>query len=490
MSIQELFEKAGLAPRPGQAEVARLIASALSEGDVLLVAPTGWGKTLAVLAALRASQRLPALWLTRALEVGRRVVADASRLGLRAFIAAGRERLCPYARSVEDASEFCRAFRAQCPHFLSLVREGVGDVWADSWEELPKLLPGVCHYYAQEAVMSRADVVVQNYYRRVSGYYAAAVVDEAHNLLAPRVKKFSAAKLELALDELRDTDATLAGEAEELLEKPSAERALEALEELLPTYRERLKSGRTHLAPLVQALRSIADGGVAYREAGTIEVYLPPWRPRVEPRVYVSATVPEPLERLFGAQVVRVPQQPRKALVLTDLTSKYGSETIWGYVKLLATLRRRFARVLAFATERVARQVIAGVDFYEERLPAEWRGVALYTVYGRFSEGVDLSADAVVLLGAPFLPPEVEARYERYYNRLGISGEAARWVPMVTTTLQCVGRATRRPEDSPLIVLADYRFRRFDFAPTLVLEEVELKALEKGIESGGTNAKP
>ncbi|WP_460025601.1 helicase C-terminal domain-containing protein [Infirmifilum sp. SLHALR2] len=489
MSVQELFEKAGLKPRPGQAEVARLIASALSEGDVLLVAPTGWGKTLAVLAALKASRRLPALWLTRALEVGRRVVADASRLGLRAFVAAGRERLCPYARSVEDASEFCRAFRAQCPHFLSLVREGVGDIWAESWEELPKLLPGVCHYYAQDAIISRADVVVQNYHRRVSGYYSAAVVDEVHNLLAPRVRKLSAARLELALDELRTSEPELAGEAEEVLEKPSAEAALQLLDSVLPLYREKLKASRSHLAPLVQYLRAVADGGVPYREAGTVEVYMPPWRPRVEPRVYVSATIPEGLERLFGAQVVRVPQQPRKALVVTDLTSKYGSETIWGYVKLLATLRRRFARVLAFATERVARQIIAGVDFYEERLPAEWRGVALYTVYGRFSEGVDLSADAVVLLGAPFLPPEVEARYERYYNRLGISGEAARWVPMVTTTLQCVGRATRKPEDSPLIVLADYRFRRFDFSPTLVLEEVDLRNLEK-IEGGGTNAKP
>jgi len=479
LKAAELFEKAGLQPRSGQLEVAQLIAEL--EGDVLLVAPTGWGKTLAVLAGLKASQRLPALWLTRALEVGRRVVADASRLGLRAFVAAGREKLCPYARSVEDVAEFCRAFRAQCPHFLSLVREGVGDLWAESWEELPKLLPGVCHYYAQDAVISRADVVVQNYYRRVSGYYAAAVVDEAHNLLAPRVLKYDLAKLELALDELKTREPSLVPVVEEAFSKQGA--AEEALESVLQLYRELLGKVHTALVPLVRLLKAVVRGGVVYREAGAIEVYMPPWKPNINPRIYLSGTVPEPLEKLFGAQVVRVPQQPRRALVVTDLTSKYGSETIWGYVKLLAALRRRYSRVLAFATERVARQVIAGVDFYEERLPAEWRGVALYTVYGRFSEGVDLSADAVALLGAPFLPPEVEARYERYYNRLGISGDAARWVPMVTTTLQCVGRATRKPEDSPLIVLADYRFRRFDFSPTLVLEEVDLRSLEKVLVS-------
>ncbi|MEM0335645.1 MAG: helicase C-terminal domain-containing protein, partial [Thermofilum sp.] len=33
---------------------------------------------------------------------------------------------------------------------------------------------------------------------------------------------------------------------------------------------------------------------------------------------------------------------------------------------------------------------------------------------------------------------------------------------MLSTTLQCVGRATRRPEDDPLVVLADERYKRYE----------------------------
>ena len=85
-------------PRSGQSETAEQLARLIEQGArVLFSAPTGWGKTHAVIAALVEAKALPALWLTRSLTLGNRIAEDAALWKLATFTAAGRERVCPLA---------------------------------------------------------------------------------------------------------------------------------------------------------------------------------------------------------------------------------------------------------------------------------------------------------------------------------------------------------------------------------------------------------
>ena len=69
---------------------------------------------------------------------------------------------------------------------------------------------------------------------------------------------------------------------------------------------------------------------------------------------------------------------------------------------------------------------------------------------GRKGEGVNIEADAVLIAGAPYLPPYVPLR------KVGLSHDDFAAI----TTVQNIGRVLRKPESFPLIILADERFRK------------------------------
>jgi len=123
--------------------------------------------------------------------VGFRVAKDAIRLNLKAFVAAGREKTCLTDVDREDVHDYCRYYRYRCQYFLKLDFKQVPD-FAESYEDLVELGEeiGFCPYYAQGALIAKADVTVQSYYRR---RHAAKciIVDEAHNLLVPRESSIS-----------------------------------------------------------------------------------------------------------------------------------------------------------------------------------------------------------------------------------------------------------------------------------------------------------
>ncbi|RLE74905.1 MAG: hypothetical protein DRJ56_06575 [Thermoprotei archaeon] len=494
-AAERVFREAGLKPRPHQLEASQGVGDALKAGlDVLLVAPTGFGKTLAVLAALKAGRHLPALWLVRSLEVCKRVMEDALLVGLKPFAAAGRERTCPLASTLGSAVHaWCRVNRARCERYLELLKGGATAPAALSWEDL--LGGDVCPYYAQDLYARGADIVVQSYYRRP---YPAAVtvVDECHNVVTPRERKLSLATVAKAVAELRVLGRTEL--AEEVMRLAGLSRSaplerlpLAELEMALVEAVQRLREVMG-LPRLVGAVRTCQFGGAAYREPWEdyVTVYEPPWRPRGGPVVYVTATMPRGLEDLLGVQAeVRVPPERRlRAYVTTWLTTKYGEETWRGYAELLTKLRFMFRRVLAFATERVAIRLLDAVQYYEPELtepPTDWEGVLLLHSRGRFAEGVDLPADCVVILGAPYLPPEVSARLRKAYRLLGAPEDAAFSVPVLVTTLQCIGRAARSPEQRPVVVLADQRFERFEKELGEYLEIRDLADLKELDGAGG-----
>ncbi len=462
-------------PRPGQEEVAGRLAELLANGKrVLLSAPTGWGKTMTVLAALKTGDLLPAVWLGRSLSLGKRVGDDAAFWNLRTFTSAGREKTCPLTDKLGSAvHDFCKYMRYRCPYarlppFSSLP------LVASSYIELVKIgkRERWCPYYAQD--FAEADIYVQSYFRKMN-QARCVVVDEAHNLLMPREAHISLFKLAEGAAALREAGASdrLLSAVESLVRYLTVkDGALEIslflseneVNELRELYLERLREGDARLRPLLELTK-----GVVYVEGEKVLVFKPEGLPSFRPSVLVSATMPEVGENILQIDAeIKIPWTKKlKAAIVDDVTTKFdefNTHMVLRYKKLLVDVARNYERVLVFAaSERVARELISLATYYEAEPPLDWKGILLLKARGRFGEGVDLPADAVIMAGAPFLPPEVSDRLARMYRAAGMKAplKAAVDIPMLTTTLQCIGRAWRRPDTEPAVFLADSRFSKY-----------------------------
>ena len=477
----------GIKPRPYQVEAAEALVAALEGGDIsLLSAPTGWGKTLVTLVSLKAARMLPATWLVRSLSLASRIEEDAALLGLRTFTLLGREKCCPlYERLGEDVYDYCRYYRHRCRYFLSVDPEKA--LQAVDWREL--LGWGMCPYFGGELAASRADVTVQSYWRR-RRITKAIVVDEAHNLLQPREISYPLSKLPDVLRELKKLGASfhLVEKLERLAELddgPIDVKLLlseEVLEELAELYLTAIREGRK--VGLGRFLRVVGTDA-QYIESGKLMGLKASPLKLQRPAVLLSATMPELGRRLLGVEVeVKVPMTKRIAYVLPWLTTKYDEfyENVKEYRNLLTVLKLA-GKVVVFGSHRVISVLRRKADLFEEDLvepPRDWRGVLMLKARGRFSEGVNLEAPVVAILGCPFLPPGAASRLARAYRRMGVENywEMARDVPMLITTLQCIGRATRTPGSNPLILLADYRFKRYEKQLEEYLELNEIRSLE------------
>ena len=464
LTVEEVFRRAGLQPRPHQLETAKLLLQQLEAcGRVALTAPTGWGKTLVTLAALRVGGYLPILWLVRTISLARHVEDEAALLGLRSTTLLGKGRVCPYRSRVSDVYAYCRYNRAVCPFFQDLLRHG-----ADH--------PTACPYYAAEVEAIECDVIVQSYHRRRVPC-DVTVVDEAHNVLAPRSFKIYDDEVGFAWNALKEyAGAEVAEEVRGILFSPAprVERLRQyevEIKEALAEMARRMPSSREFraLAKLYRATRALALNREA--GAGYVEAFYRPIRVR-DPAVFVSATLPSRACEVLNAPVIRVPGRRRVAYVLSWLTSRYGQETIREYSLLLKMLRLKLGRIVAFTSERLAVKFLDIADYYEadlSEIPGEWSGLMLLHSRGRFSEGVDIPAPCVVIVGCPFLPPSVSRKLSKVWGR----GAGA--LSMSIVTLQNIGRAVRSPEHEPLILLADERFMRHR---ELFEEYLELQPLE------------
>lgn len=468
-------------PRPGQLEVLDAVYRALKGYKfVVLDAPTGWGKTLTALAALKCAGLTPVLWLVRSLSTGERIAEEAARLGLRPFTAAGRNKTCVLDKldDVVDRINFCRYYRFKCPYYRGLweFQPPPGALsYAEMYDAASRA--GACPYYAQDYYIGEADVVVQNYYRRRPPMYAAVVVDEAHNFVGPREYRM---KVDALVDAVSKAmrypleERTRRG-LERLLKYVLKNSGLldtrlflgeESVEELWRLYLDELFEGRRSG---VGRLMVVLSGDVVFIEEDGA-VVLAASRPlRWRPLLYMSGTLLGPLREHIKPDVyIRVPMHRRPSgYIASWLTTRYGEfeEHLGEYRRLLTTLKA-LGRVAVFGSGRVLSKLEDKADYREEELaeiPEDWRGLMFLKARGRFSEGIDLRADAVVLLGAPYLTPDVIRRLADTYRRLGFEKphEMASDVPMMVATFQCIGRALREPGADPLIVLADYRFGRF-----------------------------
>jgi len=452
-------------------EVAEQLTQFIKDGKrVVFSAPTGWGKTHTVLAALSSAKALPAIWMARSLTLGNRVAEDAASWKLHTFIAAGREKTCPLAAEKGEAiHDFCRYFRHKCPY----ARLPSSLPPATDWQEIAAggAREKWCAYFAQDLV--EADIIVQNYHRRRRPA-EAFVIDEAHNLLMPEEKEITLSRLVEAIASAREL-----GASERLLR--SLDRMLhyilvkdgnldvrfflgeEEAYEIKKLYF--LEEGDRRLGVLMNLVKASA----VYVEGEKIRVFKPQYALPLRPAVFVSATLPPEAGVFLQTEIeIKVPWTTKpKARVVTDVTTKfeeYTAEMALQYKKLLIEVGKRHKKVLVFAaSERVARDLRTWATYEETTPPPDWEGVLLLKARGRFAEGVNLDADAVVMIGAPFLPPEVSDRLARAYKAAGHPDpvRAAIDAPMLIATLQCLGRAWRIPEKTPQVILADWRYEKY-----------------------------
>jgi DNA excision repair protein ERCC-2 len=108
--------------------------------------------------------------------------------------------------------------------------------------------------------------------------------------------------------------------------------------------------------------------------------------------------------------------------------------------------------------------------------------VAVYN--GRLSEGIDLSANTVLLIGIPFSPPTTRtAKLLRRLTEILGSEDRARLygviLPGLWSALQAAGRAIRGPEDRATIYLIDSRYRKLlHLFPRWFREKIEKRPLK------------
>jgi Rad3-related DNA helicase len=218
--------------------------------------------------------------------------------------------------------------------------------------------------------------------------------------------------------------------------------------------------------------------------------------------ITMSATISaELLAAILGEEVVLLRAgwpygNNLKAVVVTGLTTKYekrdeklAEDIRW----VLGLAARRGDRALVFLPSfEILYEAVKEVDvLYEDRglsqeavdrLVLEFSSetkplVAVYN--GRLSEGVDLSAGLVLLVGVPFSPPTVKTvkLLQRLSEILRDENKAKLYgivLPGLWSALQAAGRAIRGPEDSATVYLMDNRYRRLlRLFPRWFMEKVE-----------------
>jgi DNA excision repair protein ERCC-2 len=223
--------------------------------------------------------------------------------------------------------------------------------------------------------------------------------------------------------------------------------------------------------------------------------------------VTMSATVSaEFLERLLGEDVTLLRAgwpygDNLRAKLVTGLTTKYEArdrQMVEDIRWILGLAQKSNSKTLVFLPSfDILEAATDGIDLLREnrgmsqedvdRIVSEFNSSEkpLTAVYnGRLSEGIDLSANLVLLIGIPFSPPTTRtAKLLRRLTEIVGSEDKARLygviLPGLWSALQAAGRAIRGPEDSATVYLLDSRYRKLlRLFPRWFREKVEARHLK------------
>ena len=403
-------------PRPHQIEVAEAIARELRRGNIVLEAPTGFGKTPVVIYALIPFLRrgVRVVWAVRTgSETDRpveefKVFRERAGLDFLAMSFRGKRDMCLLAREFSEPLDYtevsyiCSRQRSRCPYYRRL-RRGV-DVeplvergaltYGEVFEAAAELR--VCPYFLQRELLRYADVVSLSYnyvvnpslgwsLRSIFPFHRSIlVVDEAHNLQGLNLggdtitegtlRRARAEAVELGDDEVESLVEHVERRALERF-RGLGEDDAEAFEpeELLPPSPELL---------LEEALRA----GQAIREARFREGR----RPRSS--LYHFAKFFERALALSGVRGVALIAERlggRLHLSIWDMRAAEAFSEVWGSFKRVILMSGTLSPVEAFA------ETVGLSSYYSISVPSPYgRGnAAVYLVRDLTTRGEELSEE-------------------------------------------------------------------------------------------------
>jgi len=269
--------------RPGQREVAEAVRRAFDEGELLVLkAPTGFGKTAAVVHGARLSGAERILYLVRTVNELDPVVRELKRFGEEFTVLFSARRSCPLmsapGRPPPPAEDFwgnCRMARLRglCPYYERLLREGPGRARLRlreapvisavrlAWDVA--LRDELCPFFSFSQLVEESRFIVATYpyfFRRdifemVFGDLGYGdfhvIVDEAHSLM----EAHSLAEARITLNDLK------AAVAEARRYAPEARDAAERLEDLAGLLEAAApgRKGSVARGPREEALKTLGD---------------------------------------------------------------------------------------------------------------------------------------------------------------------------------------------------------------------------------------
>jgi len=518
------------AVRKYQADLANKLYSLLTAGTraVVVEAPTGMGKTAAVfsaLATLSEETGLKLLWLARTASEVSKVAAEVGALPVY-----GRRILCINRKCLDlDQRRFnnaCYLLRmsGRCEYFpginstlntfsIEVIKEIGLSLSSCPYEMIARRVPPAKALVATHMQLRFIDLLLRKWVCRKKD--VILVLDEGHHVvnrvLELIVDEISLTTLERAAAEARKHGfEDLGKQIEEALkaylnieaEEAVVEDLLPRLDELITAgyeiQEELLRGGETpspHIISLADFKISVNRGELIIVKRGS-HVYLAVLGGLDElsrildgwaATVTVSATYdPVLIEKMTNREVHVLRAgwpfgENMHAYIVTGLTTRYEERPaalpdIEWLIKVVKNMTRK---TLIFLPSYEMLNQIKGDDLAEtpdlsqeeiDKLTDKFSSspkACLISVYGgRLSEGVDLPADTVILLGIPFRPPT--PRNERLLKTLSKyfgSERKARIhgliLPALFSAVQAAGRAVRGPEQPPaLVLMIDDRYRR------------------------------
>lgn len=247
--------------RIGQREAVEAIVKSVTSMEALaLSAPTGFGKTVCILYALKKLRVDRVLYAVRTRNEIQPPLREAVKLGYKPVFLISKKNTCPLlleskSLPLEDFWENCKILREEreCEYFENSSRISGEEVWETlklgvkgPYRVIRELVSlRLCPYYTLKSVIDYSDLIIVTYpyifnpvireytFENVELEHAVLVVDEAHSLidLADIIeKKLSTRRVENAIRELEVYTPTLTLYIEKL-------RELENLWETLPSGR-------------------------------------------------------------------------------------------------------------------------------------------------------------------------------------------------------------------------------------------------------------
>jgi len=428
-----------------------LISLLKSGSNVMLQAPTGWGKTTLMLKMLtllaqegwKSGFVAPTLFLL--MEKWRELMEMVQSMPNppRIILTAGAGQYCVYQWNIPQ--RFC----PRCKLYRRSVDVSFGDFV--TFEDIEKHAPeNVCGYWAQEAVLPRYGIILGHYGRlsKIIHLLHFLFIDEAHEFFIPRISSHSLAEIAQLLG-VNTRELTTVAVIKELIEE-------KIYSNVDPRTEDRLWA-------IYNAVKKTC--WIEENELHCMDLYDLPQRVRV----FAATATPPPgwPPEGWGRKIIIEPKIKPRAYIETQSAFYFKDryDGLGGQIySLIEWLKDKFGarRIIIFSTAsaRIAISMSVKVDNDPLKPPPE--GAVIADAWGRMRVGVNLPYyDAAILTGIS-LPPTAR-------RRLWAEGRDPNVVEVVQA-IQLAGRILRpRPNENEtyadvlrkrIIVFADARYAK------------------------------